>query len=304
MWMIKAEPYSDETLSSFLVRTALLNYTTLRALFATSKYTKSFYKYDLDIYRFPDDFYLWLSEKTGLSLVRLNKMHLNTYAGFLQEEVNSLSKQPWIISMGQRKGRGYRFCSYCLREKTYYRKEWRTLHVNICKEHNSYLQNQCKKCHAQVIPQLLRENMEIWQCYKCGFDLRYCEMDAVVPDKRYVLVQEQLCKIAKDGFYLVNGKPHYSTGLFDLLHHLVLHFMREKKGVDGCEVFRKVSDVQPKFLAEYIYYSMDLFDNWPFVFEKFCHTNKITNHFRLFEKYRFEQFPMWFLNEFYYILKN
>jgi len=303
-WQFRVEPYEDETLSSWLVRTALFNYTHLYALFSHSSYNKSYYKYDFDIFQFPADFYIWLSEVSTLSMEELESMTLRTYTGYLQEEVTTHPKQPWIISMGQRKARGYRFCPACLVDAAYYRKDWRLLHINVCEKHHCYLIDECPECKEQVVPQRLDENKKVYNCYNCCFDLRDTNMECLAVSNQYFLIQKRLIRIIEDGYYIQNGMWQYSVGIFNILHQLVMYFIREEHKNKRQRYTTKVSDISPKLLAEIIKKSMLILEEWPLAFETFCYQNHISNHFRLFEKFEWKSLPLWFVNEFEYILQK
>lgn len=296
-WRFTAKPYDDETLSSWLVRTAQMNYTHLYALFSHSDYKRSIYKNDLDLIPFSSGFYRWLSNVTGVSIGRIRNMSLRTYEGFVQEKVSLHPKQPWIITMGQSKVHGYRFCSECLKEHAYFRKEWRLLFVNICPYHHIYLSNNCDACMAPIVPQLINEHNTIVSCYRCGHDLRNNKVQKLDEPNDYLRVQRQLIQIADQGYYIVQIKWHYSIGLFDLLHQLVLFFNRKRHTEFEYSLGQgDLCTVEPRVIAGYLQSAMKLFNKWPIEFRKFCRENRISNHFRLFDKFRWETLPFWFVD--------
>lgn len=293
-WRFTAKPYDDETLSSWLVRIAQMNYTHLYALFSHSDYKRAIYKNDLDLIPYSSGFYRWLSEMTGVGIERIRKMSLRTYEGYVQEKITQHPKQQWIITMGQFKAHGYRFCPECLKEHAYFRKEWRLLFVNICKQHSVYLSNRCDVCNALIIPQLIDEHNTLVGCYRCGHDLRKNKLQKLDKHNDYLTVQRQLIEIADRGYYIVQNKWHYSIGLFDILHRLVLFFTRKRySDIKRGDLYK----LEPKAMSELIETTMELFDKWPTKFYEVSQENRMTNHFKLFDKFQWEHLPMWFVFE-------
>lgn len=297
-WRFTAKPYGDETLSSWLVRIAQMNYTHLYALFSHSNYKRSIYKNDLDLIPFSSGFYKWLSEMTGVSVERIRNMSLRMYEGYVQERITHHPKQAWIITMGQFKAHGYRFCPECLQEHLYFRKEWRLLFANACSRHNVYLSNHCDACMAPIVPQFINENNTLVSCYRCGHDLRNNKSQKLDEANDYLRIQRQLTQIADQGYYIMQNKWHYSIGLFETLHQIVLFFARKRHAEFNHQL--KHGDlcmVEPRVIAEYIRAAIKLLDRWPIEFQKFCRDNRISNHFRLFDKFPWEKFPLWFVEE-------
>lgn len=297
-WRFTVKPYDDETLSSWLVRIAQMNYTHLYALFSHSDYKRSIYKNDLDLIPYSSGLYRWLSNMTGVSVRRIRNMSLRTYVGFIQEKVILHPKQPWIITMGQVKAHGYRFCPECLQEHAYFRKEWRLLFVNMCSHHHIYLSSRCDACTAPIVPQLINEHNTLVSCYRCGHDLRNNKSQKLDEPNDYLRIQRQLMQIVDQGYYIMQNRWHYSIGLFEILHQLVLFFARKRHTEFNHQL--KQGDlcmVEPRVIAEYIQSAMKLFNGWPVEFRKFCGENRISNHFRLFDKFSWEKLPLWFVEE-------
>lgn len=293
-WQFTVEPYENEILSSWLVRIAQANYTHLYALFSHSDYKRSIYKNDLDLIPYSSGFYEWLSQMTDIGIERIRKMSLQTYEGYVQERITQHPKQSWIITMGQFKAHGYRFCPECLKEHAYFRKEWRLLLVNVCSHHSVYLSNHCDACDAPIVPQLIDEHSTLVSCYRCGYDLRQNHLHYIDLNHEHIAAtQQKLLQIANQGYYFHQNRWHYSVGLFDILHRLVLFFARNKhiglKRGDLCKL-------ESKMMSELIESVMDIFDKWPRKFQEFCQNNRISNHFRLFDRFPWEKLPMWFVD--------
>lgn len=297
-WRFTEKPYDDETLSSWLVRIAQMNYTHLYALFSHSDYKRAIYKNDLDLIPYSSGLHGWLSEMTGVGAERIQNMSLRTYEGYVQERITQHPKQQWIITMGQFKAHGYRFCPECLQEHAYFRKEWRLVFVNMCPRHRIYLSNYCDVCTAPIVPQLVNEHNTLVSCYRCGHDLRNNKAQKLDEPNDYLRVQRQLIQIVDRGYYIIHNKWHYSIGLFDILHQLV-HFFSRKRHAEFADQLKHgdLCMVEPRVISELIESSMKLLDIWPIEFRRFCKDNRISNHFRLFDKFRWEKLPIWFVDE-------
>lgn len=256
----------------------------MTALLSHGPYKRGYSKYDFDVFRFELRFYKWLSANTGVPVREICKMTYRDMEGYIQEGISPMIGEQWIVMMGNSSKNGYRICPKCLGENAYYRKDWRLLFVNICERHDIYLINKCAKCDASISPKFLNERQSIYQCNSCSFDLRQCP-SADAKKSTYLDIQKKLQKIAKDGFYNAFGKWHYSIGLFNILHYLVLYLLRHRL-VDGLESDSRLYlyKVKPVVASKVIERAYKLLENWPYAFREFCEEHKISNHFRLFEK--------------------
>lgn len=297
-WLFHVVPYDNETLSSWLIRIAIKHHTFSYALFSHTTYKRGFYKHDLELYNLPTDFVEQLAILGGISIERVLQMTLRGIASNIEEEHRSqFARHSWFITMGQEKKHGYRFCPACLREDAYYRKDWRMLFVNICPEHKVYLLHQCPKCKSPVVPDNFDKEKQIYQCFKCGFDLRKSSKGDMAKD-RELLSQLSLQSIADDGYYMMQGKWHYSIGLFEIIRYLVLyqgrHFL---KGSNPLLHYGLMYDADPEVMAKLIDTAFWTLGDWPWRFEMFCELYGISNHFRLFGKAEWKRLPFWLTQE-------
>lgn len=296
-WRVVPEPYADETLTSWLMRIALENYTNMTSLLSQGPYKRGYARYDFDVFKFEPKFYQWLSRKTGVSKERINNMTYHSLEGYIEETVSPMIGEQWIVMLGGSTKNGYRICPKCFAEASYYRKDWRILFINICEKHNVYLVNKCPRCEASISPKFLNELQSVHQCHSCSFDLRKSS-SINAAESTYLIIQKKLEKIAGDGFYYALGRWHYSVGYFDILHYLVLYVLRHRL-VDGLNNSSRpyLYKVEPVIASKAIAKAYLLLENWPNVFREFCKEHKISNHFRLFDKAKWETLPFWFVSE-------
>ena len=271
----------------------------MRALFQGSPCERSMHAFDLDIFPLPDAYYYWLEASTGVSKEKIIEMRLTNYEGYLQERIDSHPRQQWIVSMGHNKAYGFRYCPMCLDEIGYYKKTWRLMLTNCCEKHQCYLNNKCPKCSAPVIPQLLEYHSGIYDCHNCGFDLRKSSIEYVENgNNAQILIQKRLLQICEDGYYIFDNQWHYSVGLFDLLHHLLLYMGRESEiRMHSKYADMRIASIDPKSLADLLNRVFEVLEDWPYKFKKMMLEKKITNHFRLFDKKDWRELPYWFVRD-------
>lgn len=190
---IHSQPYSDELLSSWMVRLSLENGWHLHTFYkGIIGYEKPIWTRDADKY---DQSALieCLSIKTGVSTERIRQLSLQSYNGTLFHGNPKAAYLRWILPLGiyhrRRKLLGLQFCPLCLKEQPngYYRKYWRVAFYTFCHKHNVLLLNECPICHGPIefhrigigyktekIPKV-----DIALCHSCGFDLRGSSTDQV-----------------------------------------------------------------------------------------------------------------------------
>jgi hypothetical protein len=230
VWPFVPKPFKDELLSSWLTRTAKAHFTTVQGLFSKLWTGKSYYAKDIDIYAYNDEFWQTLSLVSGYSIKTIQSMRLTTLEGFVQEKIEPTGQQRWIIPIAnynrhhqkKRKQMCVRFCPECLRENGCYKKEWRLLFVNACLKHKCYLENMCPECKAPVMPVFAKEHLTPTQCYRCSFSLENTATKPIITSSYGLKAIKRLNKIAKNGYFTLGDRWHYSIGLFNVLRILLL----------------------------------------------------------------------------------
>lgn len=246
-------------------------------------------KVDIDSHNYPESFWNTLSILTGQSVERLHMMRLNQYEGYIDEDVSHNGKYHWIVPGGhisKVKNRFYnlRYCPECLREAEYFKLEWRLLYVTICRKHKIYLHTDCPSCHRLIKLKHICLLQNINQCI-CGYDLTTAPK---IKSKQIDFkTLKKLNDIAKNGYYILNGKEEHSLGFFYILRLLITRVVDVNK-----LQYRHIEEIEPKELASLLIKAINILDDWPNNFISFCKKNKLTHRAVLLNSYR--NVPFWF----------
>lgn len=308
-WLFMVEPFEDELLSSWLTRIAKANFTTVIGLFSQQWACKRFSNKDIDIYEYPEDFWQTLSSCTGVSIERIYQMRLKSYEGYIQETINGKGKQRWVVTSSHdikysQRLRGLCYCPLCLKENVYYKKEWKLYFVNACTKHCCFLESQCQKCGASIAPVYTQVGQGMEFCFHCGASLLDMEPTMIPRYSGGLKAIKRLLNIARRGYFLLDGKWHYSLSYFYVLRIFARHISHAsywKKMVqnDG----KKHRNFPEQFTTRQMFgitkRSVELFQNWPYQFQEFFKRCKLKNKPRILEKYErknnYKDLPFWFL---------
>ncbi len=149
-WVEKPQPLKEESLSSWMIRTALANLNSLSSLL---DYIKVYYA-DSIIYDINEDYdFNWyydlleiFTTKTQVPMETLKKMSLS-YLNFKVDEItkvkedtswrNSIFQELWFTKWKSVYGTGLRFCPLCLKEDgiPFFRNRWRLRYITFCPNH-------------------------------------------------------------------------------------------------------------------------------------------------------------------------
>lgn len=167
----------DETLSSWLIRTAL--YQGCDPMVLSWRIWDKYRVWTIDFERnLPTEHLLALSKATDVAIDVLDEMLLIHMAKKCVHEFNPESGiWSWMLCQGNRnrkKSVGQPYCSHCLAEGTpYLRKEWRMAWATVCTKHQVLLQDSCPECGFYFSPHKLKGLEQVLStCHHCGFDLR------------------------------------------------------------------------------------------------------------------------------------
>lgn len=185
LWPAHPHPYSNELLSSWLVRIAHANGLKVQT-FCVQEFGNAHQIWNRDIDRLAP---VWLietiSRKTGTPLKRAWSTTLLCYEGKLYDNYHPAGQLRWILPLHiyhrKRKGFGLQFCPVCLAEDVdpYYRRSWRVALYTFCPKHDVMLLDRCPCCGNSVIfhrlelgrPKLINP-LSFTNCWSCGYDLR------------------------------------------------------------------------------------------------------------------------------------
>lgn len=176
-WPIRTAPLPDESLSSWLSRSALALGTDTSTLVRTLKSSWRPWTSDLDR-RGPRNQAELIVERSGIDQSAINGMTLQPIAEKISgPNIAKKDRWPWILMLGIR-GRdrqfGTQYCSACLRSDPtpYFRRNWRLAWHVVCAQHSMQLSDACPSCNSQIEPHRSRQtDKHIALCWQCNADL-------------------------------------------------------------------------------------------------------------------------------------
>lgn len=185
-WPVRARVQTNESLTSWFMRTALalaIDPHTLRALvFNQQRYVL----FDFDI-SFSKDDLLKLSSLSGIPFDSLRSADLHNREGCSFTEY-SRNKRVWLTNQygGKPKRRIASICPMCLATDPvkFLRRDWRFTFTTVCQSHRTRLIDSCPGCESQFSTDSQSlYNTSIAGCMKCGMDF----MDMSTPCEEVML---------------------------------------------------------------------------------------------------------------------
>jgi TniQ len=321
------KPYPDELTSSWLTRLAFNHGLSTRELCSyilPKNYNKN---HSLDIDRvFSNERITILAEKTNCSTDEVRATTLSSYIDTLFTCPNIVfTREAWLIpsrmiiykddKSGMRHHSGLMFCPGCLKQKVYFKKQWRLAISFVCIHCRYYLVDCCPHCGKGSSFMDITEydfsekklDQYLVDCHHCGNDVTDCEIEIAPPD--IVQLQKRLYHIMDYGLHdpAVTGVSYLRV-----LHIITYLLLKEKKMRDlADDVFEinglsynslKINEPELRFLSvkkRAIVISMAywLLQKWPFRFLGLCRNNLIHRGDILPE---IPGAPYWFLESIYY----
>ncbi|MBD3216033.1 MAG: hypothetical protein GF311_25700, partial [Candidatus Lokiarchaeota archaeon] len=232
------EIFEGETISSWLIRTALENSMGYFSLISSfPKCLDSLDLYDLkglDFIDFPALF-KYLSKVSGQPYKSITQMIFSNYS----EQLNLLTDKFYTVDdkdefriLWKTQGIynyevGLKYCPVCLKEDNipYFRKRWRLRYISFCFEHDCYLRERCPKCNRLIENYTVRWGaFNIKHCSRCSADLSQVEpefLDLDVPffsiSKKYLIENlfdaEKIYSLLNKAWNEVSVKP-LSDGIY------------------------------------------------------------------------------------------
>lgn len=178
-WAIRVPLLADESLSSWLARSALRQGCDPLAL--TGSIWPGWRMWTRDIDReIPLVQLKPLVKASGIPATEFQQAALRSacerISGYPLRDNRSWS---WLLALGTRnrvRHGGQQFCSLCLANDTapYFRRAWRLAWHVGCSAHGVLLNDACPTCQAPVEPhRLIAEDKHLAQCSRCRLDWRY-----------------------------------------------------------------------------------------------------------------------------------
>ncbi len=170
-------PLPDELLSSWLIRSSVLNGTDAIGFTEGIWFDERIWTKDIDRY-FPREKIQYLEKNTPLSFSQIHDLTLEPIYVELMNPKTVNPKKHWqyIIPTGIRnrtKTNGLHFCPLCLKEPIpYMKKQWRLSWNCICEKHHILLQLHCNKCGNCFSPHLITyTDTDFTRCQYCKVPL-------------------------------------------------------------------------------------------------------------------------------------
>ena len=237
LWFV--EPYDDELLSSWLIRTAIAQ--GCQPLTLTHKiWGKSWRPWTSDLDLNIDSEYLQILLSNNMSQEQLLLLTLKNE----NKIINSRSPQVrWITKLGIRsldRTGGLRFCPVCLNQQAFLKKSWRLAWNVCCPQHRCLLQTICIDCSLPFSPHKLSYNrLDIRYCVRCGHDLS--SQISLISSNEIFNVQRKL------NSYITVGDRYSDNNLivnnvFDRCHFF-LRFLNHACAIQTVSDIRLINDL-------------------------------------------------------------
>jgi len=176
-WPVSVSLYTDELLSSWLIRNALANGCDPMSL--TSYLWGSWRLWATDFDRTISAERLETLARTfTCSVSTIQKTTLKEVASkFHSQPLTQKEMWPWMLSIGSRnrnrKG-GLQYCPDCFKgTDPYFKKGWRSVWHTCCPQHGLTLLDKCENCRLPLEPHKLEALWHLFtNCPNCGFELQ------------------------------------------------------------------------------------------------------------------------------------
>ncbi len=218
-------PFKNELFSSWIARNATINFLQ----------TPSFVNYFFPEYKnrlLNRDADLFLDEKMSLNFSRRMLMKpndifntsLKSYQGYLAENITSNTRNN-LISPVKIKGTypakyGLKYCPMCLKEKEYFRKEWRLSFYTVCLKHQCFLVDSCPNCKEPLLITKRKLDIESFNCWNCGYIFKNSEVEHIDKNSKSLLWLNRTMQILDKGYFQRDGHTYYSIVYFIVLKHI------------------------------------------------------------------------------------
>lgn len=186
-WRIQVQPFINELLSSFLIRTA-----NAHGLVATR----------FCYYHFPDD-NVWNRDiDQSASPQFIERVSVKAHLSISDVTALTLTDTP-IFALNRlgiyhrtRNRYGLRFCPLCIADSPYYRREWRSVWAVFCSHHQCHLLDSCATCGTMITPHRAAQTN---RCHLCGSSLAF---------QQAIKVDESLNQLIKFQNDCINSLEH------------------------------------------------------------------------------------------------
>lgn len=230
-WENVPAPYPYELLSSWLTRVSHSYYISPKELFSKHLSSHRLYLRDLDVLTLSPEALHLLSYLTQTSEKTITNMQLQTHVlGIIQKSIAQNSRNKWIIpssgltDLTKRRSSCLRICPTCMKEKPYFPISSKFLFITTCTKHQVYLIDRCPQCSAAILSIKTSPPKKIYDCNRCGFDLRKSRM--ISASEETVVTTKFLHYSIKHKYFFHYGDKYSILDYFDILYLIVRNLHR------------------------------------------------------------------------------
>jgi len=260
----RVKPYPNELFTSWISRNATINFlqTPTFINYYFPEYKNKLLNRDTDIMldkKMSENF----ANRMLLKAEDIFQTSLQSYVGYLNETIVSNTRNP-LISPVKIKGsypkiKGLRYCPECLREKDYFRKEWRLSFYTICPKHRCFMLDKCPQCSEPILITKRKLNVESFNCWNCGHIFKNSDAEGLPKKSFTIKYLNNIMDILNKGFFKFEYRLFHSISYFIVLKHITkLIVLREFRNIPIydrlCNDFdinvRNSSAMKSKFLEE------------------------------------------------------
>lgn len=295
VWPIHVPPKEGESLTSWLVRSAIYHFSVPSTFFAKTVPCKpDAWKQDLDIKSHPEILQA-ISEKCCQEISVVEGLTISSFIQSIYVPSASSTALPrWVGPMRIRRATahhyGLRACILCLRESAFYKSKWRFSFFIVCPAHSIRMIDECQYCNASLtthnISKLHFDESPLdalAYCDCCGFDLRNSAITAAT--KREVEIISFLLRIVEKGYVVINGSIVYSHLYFQGLRLIIRGILRLLERTDmSFKINKSLYEIPENFeieflrvseISEILDISMQFIEGWPDSFMNFSRVNSL-----------------------------
>lgn len=220
-----------------------------------------------------------LSQKTGVSVQRIQQATLRSYEGFAFMRLNEVGTTRWLLPLGiyhrTRRSYGQQFCPICIAEgpEPYLRKHWRLAFFFQCTAHCVMLVDRCRNCGKPLSPHRTdilagRGSMTRATIRHCAYCLSDLAGGGVLATEVGTRVQLLLDDALRQGYFLIAGQPVYTHLFLDGLRALMQGLNRSQ--ISDEQTPRVFEYGSPAYRCERLCEAFDLLNAWPEKFISRC----------------------------------
>lgn len=311
VWPVHVPPNEGESLTSWLVRSAVYHFAVPSTFFAKTVPSKpDAWKQDLDIKCHPEILRA-ISEKCCQDISVIEGLMISSFIqNVYVPSAKSTALPRWIGPMRIRRQTthhyGLRACIVCLRESAFYKLQWRFSYFIACPVHNIKMIDECQHCNASLTTHSISKLHfdespldALAYCDCCGYDLRNSAITAVT--KREAEIVSFLLRTMEKGYTEINNSVVYSHLYFQGLRLLIRGILRLLDRTDTVLKINKLShEIPENFEIEFLRVgemsdildiSMQFIQDWPDSFITFSKVNSL--HYQDWIRPR-DVSPYWF----------